>query len=394
MTETGKRSSPDRVDFLGLDGQFADEERMIRDTVRSFVRDRVAGEIAGWFERGELPVGLAKELGRLGLLGMHLSGYGCAGTSATAYGVACQELEAADSGLRSFVSVQGSLAMFPIWAYGSEEQRSEWLPRMATGEVLGCFGLTEPDHGSDPGDMRTYARRDGPDWVLSGSKMWVTNGSVADVAVVWARTDEGVRGFLVPRGTPGFTARDIEGKLSLRASITSELVFDEVRLPNSAALPGVSGLRGPLSCLSEARYGILWGAVGAARTCYESALDYATTREQFGKPIGGFQLTQAKLTDMMTELNKAQLVALQVGRLKDGPGVAPEQISFGKRANVRAALDIARSARSVLGASGITLEYPVMRHMNNLETVLTYEGTEEIHTLVLGQAITGLPAYR
>lgn len=394
MTDSTKRQAPDPVDFLGLDGEFSDEERMIRDTVRSFVRDRVVDELPGWFERGELPVELAKELGELGLLGMHLTGYGCAGTNATAYGLACQELEAADSGLRSFVSVQGSLAMFPIWAYGSEEQRAEWLPRMAAGEAIGCFGLTEPDHGSDPANMRTFARRDGSDWVLSGSKMWITNGSVADVAVVWARTDDGVRGFLVPRGTPGFTARDIEGKMSLRASITSELVFDEVRLPDSAVLPGVQGLKGPLSCLSEARYGILWGSVGAARTCYEAALEYATTREQFGKPVGGFQLTQGKLADMVTELNKAALVAARIGRLKDGPGVRPEQISFGKRANVRTALDIARSARSVLGASGVTLEYPVIRHMNNLESVLTYEGTEEIHTLVLGQTITGLAAYR
>lgn len=394
MTESSKRPAPDPVDFLGLDAGFSDEERMIRDTVRSFLRDRVADELPGWFERGELPVELAKELGELGLLGMHLRGYGCAGTNAVSYGLACQELEAADSGLRSFVSVQGSLAMYPIWAYGSEEQREEWLPRMAAGEAIGCFGLTEPDHGSDPSDMRTFARRDGSDWVLSGSKMWITNGSVADVAVVWARTDEGVRGFLVPRGAPGFTARDIEGKMSLRASITSELVFDEVRLPESAVLPGVQGLKGPLSCLSEARFGILWGAVGAGRTCYESALEYATTREQFGKPIAGFQLTQEKLADMMTELNKAALVAAQIGRLKDGPGVRPEQISFGKRANVRTAIDIARSARGVLGASGVTLEYPVIRHMNNLESVLTYEGTEEIHTLVLGQAITGLPAYR
>ncbi|WP_067828144.1 acyl-CoA dehydrogenase family protein [Actinomadura kijaniata] len=383
------------MDVLRVDDQLTDEERMIRDTVRAFTAERVAPHVAGWFEEGTFPAReLAPELGKLGLLGMHLEGYGCAGASAVAYGVACRELEAADSGLRSFVSVQGSLAMAAIHRYGSEAQKNEWLPRMAAGEAIGCFGLTEPDRGSDPGDMRTRARRDGSDWILTGAKMWITNGSVADVAVVWARTDEGVRGFLVPAGTPGFTASDIHRKLSLRASVTSELVLDDVRLPADAVLPDVTGLKGPLGCLSEARYGILWGAVGAGRSCYEAAVEYARTREQFGRPIGGFQLTQEKLAWMEVALGQAGLVALHVGRLKDGSGVTPQQVSFGKLANVRAALDVARQARTILGANGITLEYPVLRHMNNLESVLTYEGTQEIHTLVLGQAITGIAAYR
>ncbi|MQA84130.1 MAG: acyl-CoA dehydrogenase [Streptosporangiales bacterium] len=390
--------APDRkldpVDFLNLDAQLGDEERLIRDTVCTFVADKVTPHIADWFEHGRFPVELAGEVAQLGLLGMHLRGYGCAGTNAVSYGLACTELEAADSGLRSFVSVQGSLAMFPIWKHGSEEQKAEWLPRMAAGEVIGCFGLTEPDHGSDPADMRTYAKRDGSDWILNGTKMWITNGSIADLAVVWAQTDEGIRGFLVPRGTPGFSAHDIEQKLSLRASVTSELVLDDVRLPADAVLPEVAGLRGPLSCLSEARFGILWGAVGAARTCYEAALEYATTRVQFGKPIGAFQLTQEKLAWMLVELGKAQLLALHLGRLKDSGGLRPQQVSFGKMNNVRIALDIARQARTILGANGVTLEYPVIRHMNNLESVLTYEGTQEIHTLVLGEAITGLSAYR
>ena len=384
----------DPADFLGLEAQFDDEERLIRDTVRSFVADKVAPHIADWFEHGRFPVELARDVAGLGLLGMHLRGYGCAGTNAVSYGLACAELEAADSGLRSFVSVQGSLAMFPIWKYGSEEQKTTWLPGMAAGEIIGCFGLTEPDHGSEPGAMRTHAKRDGSDWVLSGTKMWITNGGIADLAVVWAQTDDGVRGFLVPKDTPGYSTRDIERKLSLRASVTSELVFDDVRLPGDAVLPGVTGLRGPLSCLSEARFGILWGAGGAARACYEAALEYATTRVQFGKPIGGHQLTQEKLAWMLVELGKAQLLALHLGRLKDAGTLRPEQVSFGKMNNVRAALDIARQARSILGANGVTLEYPVIRHMNNLESVLTYEGTQEIHTLVLGEAVTGLSAYR
>ncbi|MDX3641570.1 acyl-CoA dehydrogenase family protein [Streptomyces sp. MB09-02B] len=385
----------DPADALELDSELDETERLIRDTVSAFVHDRVSDHVAGWFESGTFPTWeLAPELGQLGLLGMHLEGYGCAGASGTAYGVACRELEAADSGLRSFVSVQGSLVMFPIHRYGSEEQKQEWLPKLASGEAIGCFGLTEPDQGSDPGGMRTQAKRDGDDWVLNGTKMWITNGSVADIAVVWARTEDGVRGFLVPKGTPGFTTSEIHRKLSLRASVTAELHLEDVRLPSSAVLPAVRGLRGPLSCLSEARFGILCGVVGAARTCYRSALEYSTTREQFGRPIGGFQLTQEKLARMQVELVRSQLLALRLSRLKDAGTLRPEQVSIGKLANVRAALDIARSARTVLGANGITTEYPVLRHANNLETVLTYEGTEEIHTLVVGESVTGIAAYR
>ncbi|MFN2588390.1 MAG: acyl-CoA dehydrogenase family protein [Actinomycetota bacterium] len=380
-------------DFLGVDSLLSDEERMVRDTARRFVADRVMPGIEKWFEEGEFPREVAPELGRLGLLGMHLQGYGCAGTNAVSYGVACLELEAGDSGFRSFVSVQGSLAMFPIHAYGSEDQRREWLPRMAAGEAIGCFGLTEPDSGSDPGSMRTTARRDGADWILNGNKMWITNGGIADVAVVWAKTDDGVRGFLVPAGTPGFTVRNIHRKLSLRASVTSELVLDDCRLPGDAVLPGVRGLKGPLSCLTEARFGIVWGAMGAARACYESALEYSKTRRQFGKPIGSFQMTQQKLVDMMLEINKGLLVALHIGRLKDAGKATPQDVSFGKLNNVREALAVAREARTILGANGVTLEYPVIRHMNNLESVLTYEGTSEIHTLVLGKEITGLDAF-
>ena len=397
MATTGQkdqRMALDPLDFLDLDALLSDEERMIRDTVRSWVQENVVPGIDGWFERGEFPLEVAKELAGLGLLGMNLSGYGCAGTNAVSYGLTCLELEAGDSGFRSFVSVQGSLAMYPIWAYGSEEQKQEWLPRMARGEVIGCFGLTEPDFGSDPARMRTVARRDGSDWILSGTKMWITNGSIADVAVVWARTDdEGVRGFLVPRETPGFSAQDIEGKLSLRASVTSELVFDECRLPADAFLPGVRGMRGPLSVLSEARFGIVWGVMGAARSCYQTALDYSKTRVQFGRPIAGFQLTQEKLVAMLVELNKGTLLALHLGRMKDEGRLSHEHVSLGKLNNVREALKIAREARSILGASGITLEYPIIRHMNNLESVYTYEGTNEIHTLILGQAITGIEAF-
>jgi len=341
-----------------------------------------------------LPRELAPELGKLGLLGMHLTGYGCAGMGPVAYGVTCREMEAADSGLRSLVSVQGSLAMFPIWKYGSEEQKQEWLPRMAAGEAIGCFGLTEPDHGSDPSSMRTNAKQDGSDWVLNGSKMWITNGSIADIAVVWASTSDGIRGFLVPRAARGFTSRNIHKKLSLRASVTSELHFDDVRLPADAVLPGVSGLKGPLSCLSEARFGIVWGVTGAARSCFESAVEYATTREQFGRKIGGFQLTQGKLAWMLADLARAQLLALHLGRLKEAGKITPQQVSLGKMSNVRTAIEIARQARTILGANGVTLEYPVIRRANNLESVLTYEGTEEIHTLALGQAITGISAYR
>ncbi|MEV6442454.1 acyl-CoA dehydrogenase family protein [Amycolatopsis sp. NPDC051716] len=387
--------TPDPHDFLDLDAGLAEEERAIRDAVRAYAKDHLLDHVADWYETGALPAAeLAKGFGSLGLLGMHLEGYGCAGTSAIAYGIACRELEAVDSGLRSFVSVQGSLAMYGIHKWGSEEQRQEWLPRMATGEALGCFGLTEPDAGSDPGSMRTRAVRDGSDWVLSGTKMWITNGTVADVAVVWAQTDDGIRGFVVPTSTPGFTANEVKHKLSLRASLTAELVLDGVRLPASAAFPEVRGLRGPLSCLNEARYGILFGVVGAARACYEAALDYTLSRSQFGKPLAGFQLTQRKLADLLVEVNRAGLVALQIGRLKDAGALHHNHVSFGKLANVRSALDVARTARSMLGANGISLEYPVMRHMANLETVLTYEGTEEMHALSLGQAVTGLAAFR
>ncbi|WP_326569577.1 acyl-CoA dehydrogenase family protein [Amycolatopsis rhabdoformis] len=388
-------TNPDPHDFLDLDAGLAEEERAIRDSVRDLARDQLHDHVAEWYESGSLPArDLAKSFGQLGLLGMHLEGYGCAGTSAVAYGVACRELEAVDSGLRSFVSVQGSLAMFAIHRWGSEEHREEWLPKMAAGEALGCFGLTEPDAGSDPGSMRTRAVRDGSDWVLDGTKMWITNGTVADVAVVWAQTDEGVRGFVVPTSTPGFTANEVKHKLSLRASLTAELVLDGVRLPESAAFPEVRGLRGPLSCLNEARYGILYGVVGAARACYETALDYTLTREQFGKPLASFQLTQRKLADLLVEVNRSGLVALQIGRLKDAGSLHHNHVSFGKLANVRSALDVARTARSMLGANGISLEYPVMRHMANLETVLTYEGTEEMHALSLGQSVTGIAAFR
>jgi len=381
-------------DFLAIDALLSDEERMIRDTVRAFVQNEVVPNVGEWFEQGILPRDLAPKLGELGLLGMHLEGYGCAGASAVAYGLTCMELEAGDSGLRSLVSVQGSLAMFAIWRWGSEEQKQEWLPRLAAGEAIGCFGLTEPDSGSDPGSMRTRARHDGEDWVLNGAKMWITNGSAADVAVVWAQTDDGTRGFLVPRGTPGFTTQDIHRKLSLRASITSELILDDVRLPADAMLPEAQGLRGPLSCLNEARYGIVWGAAGAGRACYEAALDYAKTRQQFDRPIAAFQLTQHKLADMVVDVNKSVLVALHLGRMKDAGTLRPEHVSFGKLSNVDAALRVAREARTVLGANGITLEYPVIRHMNNLESVLTYEGTREVHELTIGSAVTGSNAFR
>jgi glutaryl-CoA dehydrogenase len=394
---------PDPSDFLAVDADLSAEERDIRDAVRDYAAAELSPRIAEWYESNTLPRDIAKGLGALGLLGMHLEGYGCAGTNATSYGLACRELEAVDSGLRSFVSVQGSLAMFALHRWGSEEHKQQWLPRMATGEALGCFGLTEADAGSDPGSMRTRARRDGSgenaDWVLDGSKMWITNGTLADVAVVWAQTDpdagsSGIRGFVVPTDTPGFTANEVKHKLSLRASLTAELVLEGVRLPADAVFPEVAGLKGPLSCLNEARYGILWGAVGAARACYESALAYSIDREQFGQPIAGFQLTQAKLADMVVRVNQAALVASRIGRLKDAEALHPSQVSLGKLANVRAALDVARTARTVLGGNGITLEYPVFRHMTNLETVLTYEGTEEMHALSIGQAVTGISAFR
>ncbi|WP_030227432.1 acyl-CoA dehydrogenase family protein [Streptomyces sp. NRRL WC-3626] len=396
MSASAKPPPFDPADPLGLDELLEPEDLAVRDTVRAWAADRVLPEVAGWYEKGELPGirELARELGGIGALGMSLDGYGCAGASAVQYGLACLELEAADSGIRSLVSVQGSLAMYAIHRFGSEEQKREWLPRMAAGEVIGCFGLTEPDVGSDPAAMRTHAKKDGTDWVLSGRKMWITNGSVAGVAVVWARTDEGIRGFAVPTGTPGFSAPEIKHKWSLRASVTSELVLDGVRLPADAVLPGVTGLKGPLSCLSHARYGIVWGAMGAARSCFEAAVDYATSREQFGRPIGGFQLTQAKLADMAVELHKGILLAHHLGRRMDAGRLRPEQVSFGKLNNVREALDICRTARTILGANGISLEYPVMRHATNLESVLTYEGTVEMHQLVLGKALTGLDAFR
>ncbi|MGC5305575.1 acyl-CoA dehydrogenase family protein [Micromonospora zamorensis] len=382
------------LDLLDLDPSLTDEERQIRDVVRQLVDDRVRPHVADWYEQGQVPAReLAREFGKLGLLGMHLTGYGCAGASAVAYGLACQELEAGDSGLRSLVSVQGSLAMYAIWRYGSEEQKQRWLPSMATGEAIGCFGLTEPDHGSDPASMTTRARRDGDDWVLTGAKMWITNAPIADAAVIWARTDEGVRGFLVPMDTPGVTAREIRRKMSLRASVTGEIALDDVRLPADARLPEATGLKAPLSCLTEARYGIVWGAVGAARDCLETTLAYATTRTQFGRPLAGFQLTQAKLADMAVELVKGQLLALHLGRLADAHRLRPEQVSVGKLNNVREALAIARQCRTILGANGVSGEYPIMRHANNLESVLTYEGTSEIHQLVVGQRLTGISAF-
>ncbi|MFF0254660.1 acyl-CoA dehydrogenase family protein [Micromonospora zamorensis] len=382
------------LDLLDLDPSLTDEERQIRDVVRQLVDDRVRPHVADWYEQGQVPAReLAREFGKLGLLGMHLTGYGCAGASAVAYGLACQELEAGDSGLRSLVSVQGSLAMYAIWRYGSEEQKQRWLPSMATGEAIGCFGLTEPDHGSDPASMTTRAGRDGDDWVLTGAKMWITNAPIADAAVIWARTDEGVRGFLVPMDTPGVTAREIRRKMSLRASVTGEIALDDVRLPADARLPEAVGLKAPLSCLTEARYGIVWGAVGAARDCLETTLAYATTRTQFGRPLAGFQLTQAKLADMAVELVKGQLLALHLGRLADANRLRPEQVSVGKLNNVREALAIARQCRTILGANGVSGEYPIMRHANNLESVLTYEGTSEIHQLVVGQRLTGISAF-
>lgn len=393
MSETSLEK-PDPHDFLGIDSLLSDEEALLRDTVRSYVEKEINPHVAEWWDEGRIPhQDLAAAFGELGMLGMHLEGYGCAGTSATQYGLTCLELEAGDSGIRSFVSVQGSLVMFPIWKFGSEEQKQGWLPRMAKGEVIGCFGLTEADSGSDPSSMRTSARKDGSDWLINGSKMWITNGSIADVAIVWARTDQGVRGFIVPTDTPGFSAPEIKMKASLRASVTSELILDDVRIPEELVLPGVASMRGPLSCLNEARFGIAFGAMGAARSCYETALSYSKEREQFGTPIGAFQLTQRKLVEMMVAVQRGTLLAIHLGRRKDEGNLSPEQVSFGKFDNVRNALEVARTARSVLGANGITLEYPVFRHMANLETVYTYEGTHEIHTLVMGQAITGHQAF-
>ena len=389
------RAPQSPLDLYDIDSLLSEEEQAIQSVVRAYIDTRVRPEIAEWFETGDIPAReLARELGSLGVMGMHLEGYGCAGTSAVAYGLACLELEAGDSGLRSLVSVQGSLAMYAIHAFGSEEHRQEWLPGLAAGEIIGCFGLTEADFGSNPSGMRTHARREGSDWVLNGSKMWITSGSVADVSVVWAQTDDGIRGFVVPTSTPGFTANVIHRKMSLRASVTSELVFTDMRLPESAMLPGVRGLKGPLSCLNEARFGIAFGTLGAARDCLETAIAYSINRVQFDKPIAGYQLTQKKLADMTVQLGHGMLLALHLGRLKDDKGIRPEQVSLGKLNNARAALEIARECRSILGGNGITLEYPIIRHMNNLESVFTYEGTNEMHTLVIGEAVTGLAAYR
>ncbi len=382
------------LDLIGVDLLHSPEELQIRSVVRKLVADQVKPNIMQWYEDGYVPArDLAKSFGAIGLLGMHLSGYGCAGSTAVQYGLACLELEAGDSGLRSLVSVQGSLAMYAIWKFGSEAQKTEWLPRMATGDAIGCFGLTEPDHGSDPGSMTTRARRDGDDWILTGGKMWITNAPIADVAVVWAQTDAGIGGFVVPMDLPGISVREVTHKMSLRASMTGEITLDDVRLPGSAALPEARGLRGPLSCLNEARFGIVWGALGAARDCLEAAIAYATTREQFGKPIGGFQLTQAKLADMAVELQKGYLLALHLGRSRDAGTLTPDQVSIGKLNNVREAIKIARQCRTILGANGISGEYPVMRHANNLESVLTYEGTSEVHQLVIGQQLTGINAF-
>ncbi len=394
-TTSVRKPKANPLDFLEIDSLLSDEERLIRDNVRAYAQEKILPRVPDWFEQGTFDSrGVAREMGELEVLGMHLSGYGCAGASAVSYGLTCMELEAVDSGLRSLVSVQGSLAMFAIWQYGSEEQKERWLPGMASGDLIGCFGLTEADAGSDPAAMRTRARRDGDDWVINGSKLWITNGSVADVVVIWAQTDDGIRGFLVEKETPGFSAIDIHGKLSLRASVTSELVLDDVKVPAASRLPEASSLGAPLSCLNEARFGIIFGAAGAARACFEEALSYSGEREVFDKPLSGFQLTQQKLVEMALEVNKASLLALHLGRMKDEGTLAPEHVSFGKLSNTVAAIGVARTARTILGANGVSLEYPVMRHANNLESVLTYEGTAEIHTLVVGAALTGQQAYR
>ena len=391
---SSKPKSPEPRDFMNLDALLSDEERATREQIRSFVEERIKPNVARWWEDAIFPREIVPQMGERGLLGMHLSGYGCAGKSAVEYGLACMELEAGDSGLRTFVSVQGSLAMSAIHKFGSEEQKNEWLPRLARGEAIGCFGLTEPEAGSDPGSMKTFARKEGSEWVLNGRKRWIGMGTIADVAVVWAQTDDGIRGFLVPTGTAGFSAKDITGKLSMRASVQCELFLEDVRLPEGAMLPKAEGLKGPFACLNEARYGIVWGAMGAARDCFECALEYSKGREQFGKPVAGFQLTQKKLVDMTLEINKGTLLALHIGRMKDEGTLRPEHVSVGKLNNVREAIEIAREARTILGGNGITLDYPVIRHANNLESVLTYEGTNEVHTLILGNALTGVPAFR
>ena len=389
-----KTNSPEATDFLGLDALLPDEELKVREEVRSFVHEKIKPNIREWWEKAIFPQEIVPEMGERGLLGMHLKGYGCAGKSAVSYGLACLELEAGDSGLRTFVSVQGSLAMSAIYKFGSEEQKEEWLPKMAKGEAIGCFGLTEPEAGSDPASMKTFARKDGSGWVIDGEKRWIGMGTIVDVAVIWAQTDDGIRGFLVPTDAQGFSARDIQQKLSMRASVQCDLFLNEVRLPEDAMLPKAEGLGGPFACLNEARYGIIWGSMGAARDCYEAALGYAKEREQFGKLVASFQLTQQKLVDMMLEIQKGTLVALRIGRMKDEGTLRPEHVSFGKLNNVRDAIRIAREARTILGGNGITLDFPVMRHANNLESVLTYEGTSEVHTLILGKAITGTQAFR
>jgi glutaryl-CoA dehydrogenase len=397
QADTGTPLRPEASDFLDIDAHLSDEEIGVREKVRSFVRETIKPNIEGWYDEAVFPKEIVPEFAELGLLGMHLSGYGCAGRSAVEYGLACMELEAGDSGLRTFVSVQGSLAMSAIHKFGSEEQKQEWLPRMARGEAIGCFGLTEPTAGSDPASMKTFARKEESDWVLNGEKRWIGLATIADVAVVWARTDEEknpVRGFLVPTDADGFSARDITPKLSMRASIQCDVTFEDVRLPESAMLPEARGLGGPFACLNEARYGIIWGAMGAARDCYESALAYAKQREQFGRPIASFQLVQQKLANMLIEVGKGTLLALHIGRMKDAGMLRPEHISFGKLNNVREAIEIAREARTVFGGNGVTLDYPPMRHMSNLESVRTYEGTDEVHTLILGGAVTGIPAFR
>jgi glutaryl-CoA dehydrogenase len=383
------------TELLALDSRLNPEQIALKRVIRDFADRELRPNIAKWFETGEIPAReLAKKFGALGLLGMHLDGYECAGSDALSYGLACLELEAVDSGLRSLVSVQGSLSMYAIFAYGSESQKQEWLPKMAKGLAIGCFGLTEADFGSNPSGMRTTARRDGKDWIINGSKMWITNGNIADVAIIWANSDEGIRGFCVPTNTPGFTANLIKHKLSLRASITSELVFENLRVPDEFRLPEAKSLRAPLMCLAEARFGIIFGVVGAARDCLENSITYGKSRVQFDRPIAGYQLTQAKYAQMAAGITTSLLLAYHLADLKDAGKIEPEQISMGKYHNVNTALEIARSARSILGGAGITTEYPVFRHMSNLETVLTYEGTHEIHTLVIGQALTGENAIR
>ncbi|MHC5211989.1 MAG: acyl-CoA dehydrogenase family protein [Planctomycetota bacterium] len=382
------------LDYYHLDELLTDEERMVRDMTRDFVSEHVMPVIGEACEKAEFPRQLVPMIGELGLLGANLpEEYGCGGLGSVAYGLICQELERGDSGLRSFVSVQGSLVMWPINAYGTEEQKRRWLPEMAAGRAIGCFGLTEPDHGSDPGGMVTRATKDGDGWVINGAKMWITNGTIADVALVWAKTDDGIQGFLVEKGTEGFSAPEQKRKYSLRASVTSELVLDHVKVPDSARLPGVKGLKGPLNCLSQARYGIAWGAIGAAQACYDEALEYTKGRTQFDKPLASFQLVQAKLAEMVTQITAMQLICWRLGRLKEEGKVRPQHVSLAKRNNVGQALEIARTARDMLGANGITAEYQCMRHMCNLESVYTYEGTNDIHTLILGQDVTGIAAY-